>query len=338
MGELKKGQIFKNWRELCGFMGWDIHGGTYKKSRLKELDTLCTYHKEGNKIIIDDVKPQDKVIVTSKNDNRSIFKNDLVYLIVHVLSRKLDETSRVLIATKNDFYSVIGLINGDYKDNYKDIQCYSLDNNIPYDCAYDLFINSQAKLKSMVKSSLDDLKNRGFLDWKMATIVKDIEGDTRLATLQEEETIVEAKAKARKDLKLGNRTINSIKKSGKYERYLKRVSKYTKKIGIEYSYEGYKIICSVDFKSILLSEQDVFLHLDSYRELMSNSMKEFGEKKVEKTLKRIQELTTKKEPTKLNPHGAIKPANIMEANWLLEQIGDRDNPYHSKNWTLDNIY
>ena len=52
---LKKGQVFKNYKELCEFMGWKSTGGDYKKARLKELDSLCKWHKEGNKIVIYEV-------------------------------------------------------------------------------------------------------------------------------------------------------------------------------------------------------------------------------------------------------------------------------------------
>lgn len=52
---LKNGQVFKNYKGLCEFMGWKSTGGDYKKARLKELDSLCRWHKEGNKIVIDEV-------------------------------------------------------------------------------------------------------------------------------------------------------------------------------------------------------------------------------------------------------------------------------------------
>ena len=49
-------KIYKNWKELCEEVGWNPkNGGTYKQSRLKELDTICRYHKEGNKFVIDEI-------------------------------------------------------------------------------------------------------------------------------------------------------------------------------------------------------------------------------------------------------------------------------------------
>ena len=49
-------KIYKNWRELCEEVGWNAkNGGTYKQARLKELDTICDWHKDGNKIVIDEI-------------------------------------------------------------------------------------------------------------------------------------------------------------------------------------------------------------------------------------------------------------------------------------------
>ena len=38
---LKNGQVFKNYKELCGFMGWEIKSGNAKIAQFKELDRIC---------------------------------------------------------------------------------------------------------------------------------------------------------------------------------------------------------------------------------------------------------------------------------------------------------
>ena len=49
-------KIYKNWKELCEEVGWNSNNrGNYKQARLKELDTICSYHKDGNKIVIDEI-------------------------------------------------------------------------------------------------------------------------------------------------------------------------------------------------------------------------------------------------------------------------------------------
>lgn len=63
MLELK---TYKNYRELCKVMNWSTTGGNTKTKYLKELDSLCKWHKEGNKIVIDEIYSEPKKIV----DNR----------------------------------------------------------------------------------------------------------------------------------------------------------------------------------------------------------------------------------------------------------------------------
>lgn len=48
-------QIIKNYKELCEVLEIKPCAGNSKKSQLKELDTYCNYHKEGNKFIIDEI-------------------------------------------------------------------------------------------------------------------------------------------------------------------------------------------------------------------------------------------------------------------------------------------
>ena len=64
-------KMYKNWRELCEELGWKTTGGTYKQARLKELNTICNWHKDGNKIIITEVFGE----VSKETDKRANNKN-----------------------------------------------------------------------------------------------------------------------------------------------------------------------------------------------------------------------------------------------------------------------
>lgn len=54
---LSDGMMIKNWNELCDLMGWKrTKGGQNSRiSQEKDLNTLCKWHKQGHKIIIDEV-------------------------------------------------------------------------------------------------------------------------------------------------------------------------------------------------------------------------------------------------------------------------------------------
>ena len=67
MLELK---TYKNWKEICKAMNWCTTGGTYKQARMKELDSICMYHKEGYKIVIDEIFAEPKEIEDGRKNNK----------------------------------------------------------------------------------------------------------------------------------------------------------------------------------------------------------------------------------------------------------------------------
>lgn len=68
MLELK---TYKNYKQLCEDMGWSTVRGNTKVKHLKELDSLCKWHKDGNKIVIDEIYSQPKKIVDNRGNNGS---------------------------------------------------------------------------------------------------------------------------------------------------------------------------------------------------------------------------------------------------------------------------
>ena len=95
MKKLKKGQTFKNWKEICEWFDWKNICGTYKQARLKELSSLCEFHKEGNKIVIDKVYKTPKPIedgrvgnYTINTDQYKININDNKHIGVYIIIDK----------------------------------------------------------------------------------------------------------------------------------------------------------------------------------------------------------------------------------------------------------
>ena len=66
-------KTYKNYKELCKAMEWKITGGSSKKKQLKELESLCEYHKEGNKFIVTNIFDEPKEIIDKRTRNESTF-------------------------------------------------------------------------------------------------------------------------------------------------------------------------------------------------------------------------------------------------------------------------
>ncbi len=104
--ELKEGITFKNYNELCEFMNWKKIGGDYKKARIKELSTICKWHKEGYKFVIEEVyKEQLKKI--DKRKDKAIY----VDLVKVILFYALKNFKGELYFSVNEFTSLLEMFN-----------------------------------------------------------------------------------------------------------------------------------------------------------------------------------------------------------------------------------
>ena len=70
IGNLKEGMVVKNYKKLCKLLEIEVKSGNTKISQMKELETFCSFHRNGQKIIID--KIYDNPI--PKEDGRTLRK------------------------------------------------------------------------------------------------------------------------------------------------------------------------------------------------------------------------------------------------------------------------
>ena len=63
-------KTYKNWKEICEAMNWATTGGNTKVRYLKQLDSICKYHKEGNKIVIDEIFAEPKEIEDKRKNSK----------------------------------------------------------------------------------------------------------------------------------------------------------------------------------------------------------------------------------------------------------------------------
>lgn len=54
---VQSGQTFKNYKELCQYLGENVYSGNSKKAQMKQWRSQFDYHTEGYKIIIDQIHP-----------------------------------------------------------------------------------------------------------------------------------------------------------------------------------------------------------------------------------------------------------------------------------------
>lgn len=81
---------YKNWKEVCKVLKWNGNaGGNTKKKYLKELDSLCKWYKQGNKIIIEEIYSEQKEIVDNRKSSIEKCGNFDYFLIYSYLFNQL---------------------------------------------------------------------------------------------------------------------------------------------------------------------------------------------------------------------------------------------------------
>ena len=84
--KLKNGQIFKNYKELCGALEIPTKVGKAKQLQMKDFERYFKYHKEGHKIVIDELLTEVKTKVDNRKNNKGgnnvKYVDDMEYLIL----------------------------------------------------------------------------------------------------------------------------------------------------------------------------------------------------------------------------------------------------------------
>ena len=98
---------YKNYKELCRAMGWKPVGGDTKVKHLKELESICKYHKDGYKFIIKEVYETPLPIMDNRKE-LSLLVTEIQYSLLKLLIDKQSLTERI---SKTKLMFLVGLLN-----------------------------------------------------------------------------------------------------------------------------------------------------------------------------------------------------------------------------------
>lgn len=238
---LTVGRIFKNYKELCRFMGWKVYsGGKAKRLQLEQLERLCKYHKEGNKIVIDEVY---SVAIKKPEDGRSknnIFINPIEVILLFSL-RSIDNEKDDLYFSNTKFYKILGLFN----KNYDELECLDTSSivevlQVDYLTIKSFKVNSKSEANKIINRALKSLYSRKVIDYYEGRIIVDENGVSRLATPEETKIITRVEKETLSSL--GCINYGQLEYRSLYGKYTKLVNKKIQESTIKnykYSYRGY---------------------------------------------------------------------------------------------------
>ena len=97
-------------------MEWKVKTGKSKIAQMKEFDTICKWHKEGNKIVIDEVYSKSIDKVDNRVNNKGTGKKSIYYQDFEILMMLLLEKApgEYLEFTITQLMQMVGMVNEDY--------------------------------------------------------------------------------------------------------------------------------------------------------------------------------------------------------------------------------
>lgn len=308
--DLKAGQTIKNYKVLCtDFLEVEPTKGNGRNYHFKELERFCTYHKEGQKIIIDEVFNEIKEKVDMRkseniserdnrhNGNNSFYNEDIQKLLLLLMASSTIDNE--IILPISILLNKLSMINYNYSLGRRNQDKLSEILEIDEKYINEFYDSTHSSLRSSLETSLNSLSKKALLRWqtvrmvcKKVAVVKyneldeiEVDMDTdrvqysiqeeyNLATKEQDLIILEAE-KFVLDL-LGYESINEIIKHGLIDEFYKQVYKIVqKKANIKYYFNGYKLI---------FNRKDVISALEKYGEDLEPVRVELNNKVKEKTL------------------------------------------------------
>jgi len=122
INNLSVGQIVKNYKTMCEILGQQAKTSNSKKAQIKEWERYFKFHKEGQKIIIDEIyeKPLDvedgrtnsNII---KNINKGVYSKEMFPLV-----KEFVRTNDLEYHSKTKIMNLLGLKNNNYDIAYGD--------------------------------------------------------------------------------------------------------------------------------------------------------------------------------------------------------------------------
>ena len=249
ISNLYQGQIIKNYKELCTILGIKPMTSTdSKKAQYKELERYCTYTKQGQKIIINEVfaEPLPKIDHRkdeAKEGNNSKYVDHVKVLLLHKLSQAEGHKYSL---TKNNLFESLGMVNPLYldKEQAKKTLLKKYNGITKFDINH-LYLRANDRLTRILFDSLNSLKRRFLLDYREVNIIVRIDEEGkeyhREATVNEIALLISIKYNVLSDMGLNSMTQVIFK--FKTEEFYQRVTKIlNKNYNIAYSYKQIELI------------------------------------------------------------------------------------------------
>lgn len=214
IAKLEVGKTFKNYKELCVELGWEVKKSTdTKNAQFKELSRYCKYSKQGHKFYIEEVydSPLPKV------DNRG---KDSVYgkLVQLLIADLLAQCEGHVSISRSRLMTTIGMVNINYGECKELVKKLSKYTGIEEKIIYDFYNTSASSFKSVIETALNNLMDKRVIMYnKVIKISETGSYITRIANEFELELIMEIEKDTLEQL--GYKEISAVRVSKDWRKF-----------------------------------------------------------------------------------------------------------------------
>lgn len=242
---LKAGQSFKNYKEMCLELGMEIKSSTNSKNaQYKELAQYCKFTKSGHKITIDElyetpIQKEDNRGKSEGSRNQKVIYNEMVQLLIADLLAQC-KSSRLSIS-RSRLSLAINMINENYGVCGENVKNLSKFTDIEEAVIYEFYNRSNGTVKNAIESGLKSLMDKRVIWYD--TVTKVSEKTThikRLATSKEKEIIMTCERKVLDNLRY--KTMSQVRSSKHWKLFKSEVKELLhKESQIDFYYFAYEI-------------------------------------------------------------------------------------------------
>lgn len=203
---LRVGQVLKNYKELCKILDIKVSTGTSKMAQFKELDRFINYHKEGNKIIIDQIYSRE----LKKVDNRKLGNNNeqakcIRYLLLNFLSGYKIKDDEVVGFSKSLLLKKLFMTNDNYVNAKQSRDSYARALNVDTIAVNECLDYVENNSISAIRRAITTLKSQSVLGYKYSYSWVDNNGICHHCDTLEENAIHMAEQEVMEQMNIRNK-------------------------------------------------------------------------------------------------------------------------------------
>ena len=155
-------KIYKNYKSLCEAMGWKPTGGDTKAKHIKELESMCRYHKEGNKFIIEEIYKESKPIADNrgktKGNSTSKYGDSIKKLLFHMMA--VSENGYAVVIPKNKAMETFYFVKEGYSEYNNNLIEFAKKHDLELTSVYDVFNSSYKNFIRVIDNALMKLNSK----------------------------------------------------------------------------------------------------------------------------------------------------------------------------------